>query len=452
MEVLRLEDKIEIIDRLLQQKEYFALKEGLSEIHEADLAEMFDEFSPEECVVLFRLLYKDKAAEVFSHLGASRRADIAMSIRENRLRDILDELYFDDKIDFLEEMPANFVKSLLQNTQAEERAMINQFLRYPENSAGSLMTIEYVDLKRYMTVEQALLRIRTLGNDSEIIYYCYVLDSTRRLQGICSLRHLVLAEDGATIEDLMDDDIVFCQVNDDQEGVAEKFKKYDLMALPVVDGEDRLIGIITIDDIIDVIEQENTEDFQRMAAIAPSDKEYLQTGVVRLAKNRIPWLLILMISAMFSGAIMEFYEETLSAVVALAFFIPLLMDTGGNTGSQSATLVIRGMALGQIDKSDWTMILWKELRVGLIAGSALVTVNALRMMLFGHADMALILTVNGTLLLTLVLAKLIGGMLPIIAKVIKVDPAIMAAPLITTIMDAMSLFIYFGLATILIFR
>jgi magnesium transporter len=374
---------------------------------------------------------------------------LALSIRENKLRDILDELYFDDKIDFLEEMPANFVKSLLQNTPAEERAMINQFLRYPENSAGSLMTIEYVDLKRYMTVGQALARIRTIGPDTETIYYCYVLDSTRRMQGICSLRHLVLSDESVSLEELMDDDIVFCNVNDDQEEVAEKFKKYDLMALPVVDGEHRLVGIITIDDIVDVIEQENTEDFEIMGAMRPSEMPYLLTSVFKLYKNRIGWLLFLMIAGMGTGFILQGFEDAFLAVPMLVTFIPMMMDTGGNTGAQSSTMTIRGLALGEVDSTDFFKIVWKEVRVSLLIGVTLAVVALLRVFLLNMGEPDLLLkgsVISLTLIFTVFVGKLCGCTLPMIAKKLKVDPAVMAAPMITTIVDATSLLVFFSIA------
>ena len=415
-----------------------------------DLAEIFDELDPDEVVILFRLLYKDQAAEVFSYLSTGRRKAIVSAIHVKLLEHILDDLYFDDKIDFLEEMPANFVKSLIASAPPEERKMINQFLNYPDNSAGSLMTIEYVDLKKHMTVRQALDRIKAVGVDKETIYTCYVLDDTRRLEGIISLRRLVLSDEDQRIGDIMTNDVVLAEATDDQEEVAEMFRKYDLIAIPVVDAETRLIGIITIDDIMDVIDRENTEDFQKMAAMEPSDEAYLEAGVFHLARRRIVWLLVLMVSATFTGGIISRYTALLGAVVALASFIPMLMDSGGNAGSQSSTLIIRGIALGEIGLSDWPKVLWKELRVSLLVGLGLGAVNALRMVVIGQSDPALILTVGITLVCTIVVAKMVGGALPIAAKALGMDPAIMAGPLITTIVDAIALIIFFSIASALI--
>ncbi|MDL2234081.1 magnesium transporter [Ruminococcaceae bacterium OttesenSCG-928-L11] len=450
MEEVRVDDILTQIRDLLDRKNFVSLRHELAEIYPMDLAEIFEELPPDECLVLFRLLHKDQAAEVFSYMEGAARKELASSIRESLLQHILDELYFDDKIDFLEEMPANFVKNLIQNSPQEERARINQFLNYPDNSAGSLMTIEYVDLKKHMTVGQALARIKEIGPDTETIYTCYVLDDTRHLEGIVSLRRLVLSGEDELVSDLMNDDVVLCMAHDDQEEVAEQFKKYDLMAIPVVDGESRLIGIITIDDIVDVIEQENTEDFQKMAAMTPSDEEYLDTGVFKLAKNRIVWLLVLMISATFTGGIITHFEGLLSTAVMLTAFIPMLMDSGGNAGSQSSTMIIRGIALGEISLRDWPKILWKEFRVGLVAGCTLGIVNVGRMFLIGNRDYMVMLTVSLTLMVTVVIAKLVGGILPIVAKALRLDPAIMAGPLITTIVDALSLFVYFTAASLLI--
>jgi Mg2+ transporter (mgtE) len=449
MEEVRVEELLGKIQELMTTKQYRILKLELADIYPMDLAEIFEDLSTEDGIILFRLLHKNQAAEVFSYLAPHVRKKIVSSIQESQLQYILSELYFDDKIDFLEEMPANFVKSLLANSPAEERQMINQFLNYPENSAGSLMTIEYVDLKKQMTVRQALERIKQVGVDKETIYTCYVLDETRRLEGLLSLRRLVLSDEESMVGDIMHTDLVVAQVGDDQEEIAENFKKYDLMAIPVVDGEKRMIGIITIDDIVDVIEQENTEDFHKMAAMAPSDEEYLDTGVLQLAKSRIVWLLVLMLSATFTGAIMTQYEDLLSVAVVLTASIPMLMDSGGNAGSQSSTLIIRSMALGELGLADLGKVVWKELRVGVVVGLALMAANMLRMQLFGNAWNVTI-TVSLTLLCTIIGAKLTGGVLPLLAKAVKLDPAIMASPLITTIVDAVSLIIYFNIAKVLV--
>ena len=450
MEEVRATERLTAIQQLLDAKDYKTLKQYLGEVYPMDLAEIFDELDPDEVVILFRLLYKDQAAEVFSYLSTGRRKAIVSAIHVKLLEHILDDLYFDDKIDFLEEMPANFVKSLIASAPPEERKMINQFLNYPDNSAGSLMTIEYVDLKKHMTVRQALDRIKAVGVDKETIYTCYVLDDTRRLEGIISLRRLVLSDEDQRIGDIMTNDVVLAEATDDQEEVAEMFRKYDLIAIPVVDAETRLIGIITIDDIMDVIDRENTEDFQKMAAMEPSDEAYLEAGVFHLARRRIVWLLVLMVSATFTGGIISRYTALLGAVVALASFIPMLMDSGGNAGSQSSTLIIRGIALGEIGLSDWPKVLWKELRVSLLVGLGLGAVNALRMVVIGQTDPALILTVGITLVCTIVVAKMVGGALPIAAKALGMDPAIMAGPLITTIVDAIALIIFFSIASALV--
>lgn len=442
----------ESIGQQLKDKKFRDLRTLLEEINPIDIAEVFDELEAEECVILFRLLKKDKAAEVFSYASSARQKDIVGAIHESLLNYIIDELYFDDKIDFLEEMPANFVKQVIAAASQEERGLINQFLNFKENSAGSLMTIEYVHLGREMTVREALDKIKSVGMEKETVYTCYVLDRARRLEGIVSLRKLVLSEDDVMIADIMTESVVHCETGDDQEDVADLFKKYGFMALPVVDAENRMIGIITIDDIVDVIEQENTEDFQKMAAIAPSDDEYMDTGAVTLARRRMPWLMILMISAIFTGSIISHYEELLGTMVTLAAFIPLLMDTGGNAGSQSSTLIIRGIALGEIERRDWPRILWKEFRVSLLCGAALAGVNILRMIVVTGAPLGVIITVNATLIITLIIAKMVGSMLPLVAKLCRLDPAIMAAPLITTIVDALALFIYFGIASVLLFN
>ena len=450
MEDVRGRELIAFIRQMLDEKNYRGLKGELADLYPMDIAEIFDDLPHEECVIIFRLLQKDRAAEVFSYLSTQRQKDIVGAISAGLLNHIFSELYFDDKIDFLEEMPANFVKRVVASSPPEERGLINQFLSFPENSAGSLMTIEYVELKQHMTVRQALDHIKQVGMDKETVYTCYVLDDTRRLEGLVSLRKLVLSDDNTRLGDIMTTDVVVVESGRDQEEVADLFKKYDFMAIPVVDGENRLIGIITIDDIVDVIEQENTEDFHVMAAISPSDDEYLNTGVVLMSRRRIVWLLVLMISATFTGSIIGHYEDLVTSVGVLAIFIPMLMNTSGSAGCQSSTLIIRGIALGEIEMRDWLRIFWKELRVGLLAGSILVLVNMARMLFLGRNDTGVVLTVSITLLTAVVLAKLIGGLLPIAAKTFRLDPAIMATPLITTIVDAVSLFVYFAVASALI--
>jgi len=435
---------------LIEEKRFGFLREELKEIRPADVADAFDELDEKNSIILFRLLPKDSAADVFSLLSTQQRKDIVNAIHETQLNEIMDELYFDDKIDFLEEMPANFVKKIVSSSSEEERRLINQFLNYPENSAGSLMTIEYIDLKKEMTVKYALKHIKETGVDKETIYTCYVMDAKRKLEGIISLRKLVLLDEECIIGDVMDKDFIATTTIDDQEEIATIFKKYDLLSLPVVDKEGRLVGIITIDDIVDVIEQENTEDFQKMAAMEPSEEEYLHSGVIALAKRRIPWLLLLMLSATLTENIIGRFEDVLQAVALLAASIPMLMDTGGNAGSQSSTLIIRGIALGEIELGDYLKVLIKELRVSLLVGTILGLVNFIRMLVITAAGFKIAFTVSVTLVITVVMAKVVGGLLPMIAKKFKMDPAIMAGPLITTIVDAIALMIYFNIATVLI--
>lgn len=438
--------ELERIRELLREKKLVDLKEELKNFQSADVAEIIDELKAKEAIIVFRLLPKDVAADVFSRISTDRQMEISMMVNEAELIEILDELYFDDKIDFLEEMPANVVKRILRNSSEAERRLINQFLNYPENSAGSLMTIEFVDLKKEMTVAEALEKIRRIGMDKETIYTCYAIDSERKLEGIVSLKDLVLSSADKKIKDIMETDFIYVDTYDDQEDVADIFKKYDLLSVPVVDQEKRLVGIITIDDIVDVIEQENTEDFHRMAAVNPSDQEYLNTGVFDLARKRITWLLFLMISATFTGYIIRYFEDALQSVVALVAFIPMLMDTGGNAGSQSATLVIRGIALGEIEFKDILKIMWKEFRISILVGLVLALINFLRIYYLEGYTIQIALIVAVTLFFVVIIAKLIGCMLPIIAKRIGLDPAIMASPMITTIVDAISLMLYFTLA------
>ncbi len=440
----------EKIIELIEEKKFSQLKEELNEMISVDIAELIDELDKKNSIIVFRLLSKDHAAEVFSYLSSAQQKDIVGAMHETKMKEILEELYFDDMIDFLEEMPANVVKKILKASTEEERKLINQFLNYPENSAGSLMTIEYVDLKKEMSVKEALSHIKKIGVDKETIYTCYVLNDKRKLEGIVSLRKLVLMEDDLLISDIMNEDVITTQTIDDQEEIASLFKKYDLITLPVVDKEGRLVGIITIDDIVDVIERENTEDFQKMAAMEPNDEEYLETGIFSLARKRIIWLLVLMVSATFTGSIISRFEDVLSTVVILATFIPMLMDTAGNAGSQSSTLVIRGMALGEIAINDYLKVFWKELRVSVVVGVALGIINFGRMLLLTKAGIPIAFTVSFTLFLTIVMAKVVGGTLPMLAKKLKLDPAIMAGPLITTIVDAMALIVYFNIASLLL--
>ncbi len=378
-------------------------------------------------LVLFRLLPKDIEIDVFSYMSNDMQQYIIQSITHEEMTTIIDQLYFDDVIDLLEEMPANIVKKILLNTDEKKRKLINQFLKYEEDSAGSIMTIEFVDLKKEMTVEQAIERIRKIGVDKQTINTCYVIDKNRKLEGITSIRRLILSNKDVLIKDIMKENYVSINTFDDQEYVASQFKKYDLVSMPVVDKEHRLVGIITIDDIVDIIDQENTEDFHKMAAMEPSEEEYLKTGVFELAKHRIIWLLVLMISATFTGNIIRKSEDVLQSVVILASFIPMLMDTGGNSGSQSSTLVIRGLALGEIKLKDIFKVMWKEFRVSVVVGIALSVVNFLRVYFIEKVSFMVSITVCISLFFTVVLAKVVGGILPIVAKKLKLDPAIMAS-------------------------
>lgn len=437
---------LERVQELLRAKKLATLRKEITDYQSADVAEILDRLDVKDAIIVFRLLPKDFAADVFSRLSTDRQMKISMLVTEDELVEILDELYFDDKIDFLEEMPAYVVKRILRNASEAERKLINQFLNYPEKSAGSLMTIEFIDLKKEMTVGEALEKIRRTGVDKETIYTCYAIDQERRLEGIVSLKDLVLAPAEKKIKDIMEDDFVYVTTLDHQEDVADVFKKYDLLSIPVVDQEKRLVGIITIDDIVDVIEAENTEDFQRMAALNPSRQEYLNTSVFDLARKRITWLLFLMLSATFTGYIIRRFENALQSVVALVTFIPMLMDTGGNAGSQSSTLIIRGIALGEIEFRDTLRIMWKEFRVSVLVGIVLAVVNFLRIYYLEQYSLLIALTVSLTLFMLVIVAKLIGGTLPVIAKKIGLDPAIMASPMITTIVDAVGLALYFSLA------
>jgi magnesium transporter len=432
---------------LVLQGEYVQARKKIVRLNVVDIAHLFGEVDEKRLLIIFRMLPKDIASDVFSHMSSDLQRSIIESMTDNEAVGILEEIALDDAIDFLEEMPANIVKKILKNTNEEMRTLINEFLDYPENSAGSLMTIEYVDLVKEMTVKEAINHIKETGVDRETIDTCYIMDENRILEGLISIRKLILSDDFTVIKDIMETDVISINTHDDQEDIASLFKKYDYYVMPVVDNEHRLVGIVTIDDIIDVIDQEVTEDFQKMAAMHPSEEAYLKTNALILAKHRLPWLLILMITATFTGSIIKRYENALQSVMILATFIPMLMDTGGNAGSQSSTLIIRGLALGEMRPNDILKVLWKELRVSCIVGLTLSLVNFLRIFYIEKADFLVSITVCFTLFFVVVLAKVVGGVLPIIAKKIKLDPAIMAGPLITTVVDSVALIIYFSTAT-----
>ena len=435
------------IEELIKEKKYVTLKKELEEMNEVDVAELLEPLDIHTSLLIFRMLPKDLAVDVFAHFSVEQQREFIGLVTDSELKDIVDELFFDDMIDIIEEVPANIVKKILLNAKEEERNLINQFLNYPPDSAGSITTTEYVDLKKSMTVQDALNHIKETGLDKETVYTCYVTDKNRKLEGIVSLRKLVISDVDQTIGDIMDRDVIYVHTHADQETVAGIFKKYGFLAVPVVDKEERLTGIITVDDIMEVIDQETTEDFQRMAAMSPSEEKYLDASIFSLAKHRIIWLLVLMISATFTGGIIRKFEGVLQSVVVLTAFIPMLMDTGGNSGSQSSTLVIRGIALGEIESKDAGKVVLKELGISLIVGLVLAVVNFFRIYLFDDVGFLVSLTVSITLFITVVIAKIVGGILPMIAEKLNIDPAIMAGPLITTIVDALSLMIYFSVAT-----
>lgn len=431
---------------LIHQGRLAEARNWIIQMNAVDIASWLEDLDENNTLVVFRMLPKDIAAEVFSYVSTEQQEFIIESIADREIKNIIDELFLDDTVDLIEEMPANVVKKVLKNTSEERRKLINQFLKYPDDSAGSLMTIEFVDLKKEMRVEQALDHIRRTGLDKETINICYVINENRVLEGIIPIRRLILSDPNEIIKNLMDTNIISVHTLEDQEDIAGIFKKYDLIAVPVVDKEERLVGIITIDDIVDIIEQENTEDFQKMAAMQPSDEEYLKTNVFTLAKHRVTWLLILMVSATLTGGIIQKFDEVLQSVAILTVFIPMLMDTGGNAGAQSATLIIRGLALDEIRLNDIFKVIWKELRISILVGVTLAIVNFARIMIMRQASAPIALTVSISLVITMILSTVIGGALPILAKRARLDPAIMAGPLITTIVDALALLAYFSMA------
>lgn len=445
-----MEDKMKEILELFEAKRYKAIREALYGVDVPHMVDMIGELKDQDRVLFFRLIPKDSAAAVFTELSGETQRIIVSAISDPEIHAIMNELYFDDKIDVLEELPANMVSKILKNTTKAERQLINQFLNYPEDSAGSIMTIEYVSLSRDMSVAEALEHIKEIGLTRETIYTCYVISPTKVLEGIVSLRDLVTQEPDVLVEDIMEEDIVFVSTWDDQEEVAHILRDYGFMAMPVVDGEHRLTGIVTIDDIIDVIEEESTEDFQKMAAMTPSDEPYLETSIWTLAKNRITWLIILMLTAMITGFIITGFNDVLQASVILVSFIPMLMDTGGNAGNQASTMIIRGIALGEVDYKDIAKVLAKEFGVGIIVAFIMAFVNFFRILFMTPASLAVNVTVTFTLFITVVFAKLVGCALPLFAHRVKLDPAIMASPMITTIVDALALTLYFVTAKILL--
>ena len=439
--------EVEEVKKLLNEKKFNVLKEKLKEMNSADISEILDELEDKESVVIvFRLLTKEKAGEAFSHMESDMREKLINDLTDVELKNVLDELFMDDTVDLIEEMPSNVVPKILKAIPKEDRKIINELLKYPEDSAGSIMTTEFIDLKEDMTVEEALKRVRKIGVDSETIYTCYVLNSERILKGIINIKDILLNKKDTKIETLMETNIISVKTLEDQEEVAKKFDKYDFFALPVVDHENRLVGIVTIDDAINVLQDEVEEDFEKMAAITPTEEGYFQTSVFKHAKSRILWLLILMLSSAFTGNILTNYENAFAAVPLLVSFIPMIMGTGGNCGSQSSTLIIRGLATDEIELKDIFRVFWKEIRVAIIVGIALAVVNMIRIMIqYQNIQLAIVLSI--TLIATVIVSKIIGCTLPLIAKKLKLDPAIMAAPLITTVADVCSILVYFQVAT-----
>ena len=438
----------EKIQTLINEKKFSEIREEFRKLNNVEISDLLNQFDKSELIIIFRLLSKDQSADVFSYLEPEQQEIIINAVTDRETEVLFRNLYFDDMIDIIEEMPSNLVKKILKNTNSEDRYLINQFLNYPENSAGSIMTTEYVDLKKNMKVSQAIKVIRDTVEEKENIYTCYVISEDRKLEGVVSLKELITSEDDVTIESIMNRNFVSAHANDDQEMVADVIKKYDLIILPVVDIENRLLGIITIDDIIDVIEQEDTEDFHKMAGISPVEETYLKTSAFTMARQRIMWLVVLMISATFTGRIIKSYEEVLQSVVVLASFIPMLMDTGGNAGAQSSTTVIRALSLGDVETKDIFKILRKEFLTSTIVAIVLAAINYLRLITLTKISLDVAVVVSVTLILVVIISKVLGAFLPVIAKIFKLDPAIMAGPLITTILDALTLTIYFKFATI----
>ena len=435
---------------LLTEKKFFQLKQLLSTMNPVDLAGILEEMPQDSLPLVYRLLPKELAAEAFAEMDNDLQEILIQAFSDKELQEVLDELYLDDAVDIIEEMPANVVKRILRQTSPEVRKKINEILHYPEDSAGSIMTIEYVDLKKTMTVDEAFSRIRATGVDKETIYTCYVTNHDRKLEGLVTVRELLLSPKTAIIGEIMQTHVIAASTLDDKEKVANQLQKYDFLALPVVDQEYRLVGIVTFDDAMDVLQEENTEDIEMMAAITPTGKPYLKTSTTELWKKRVPWLLLLMVSATFTGKIIQAYESALAAQVALTAFIPMLMDTGGNAGSQASVTIIRGLSLGEIRMSDLLKIIWKEIRVAILCGLTLSIANFAKMMLLDQVGLSVSLVVCLTLVVTVTIAKITGCTLPIVAKRIGFDPAVMASPFITTIVDALSLIVYFNFASILL--
>ncbi len=440
----------EVVNELLETKQYTKLRQFLAEMNDADIAVCMEELEDTQMLKVFRILPKDLAADVFSYLEVENQHMLITSLSDKEAANIINNLMADDAADLMEEMPANVVKKLLANADPDVRRDINHLLRYPEDSAGSIMTVEFVDLKENLTVAQAIERIRKVGVDSETINICYVLDAQRKLMGTVALRYLLLSKEDDIIGDIMHENVISLNTMMDQEEVAAQFKKYDFTSMPVVDNENRLVGIVTVDDVVDIMVEEATEDMEKMAAIVPSDKPYMRTSVWENFKKRIPWLLLLMVSAAFTGAIISSFEEALSVYSALIAFIPMLMGTGGNAGGQASVTVIRGLSMGEIEYRDVPHVMWKEIRIAALCGLCLATANFAKLLFFDQVGMLVALTVSYTLVMVVLMAMVLGCVLPILAKRIGLDPAVMASPFITTIVDALSLIVYFKIAVLVL--
>ena len=451
------EQRTDELEELLDSRDMKGLQRRMEEMNEFDVALFLSELEDNRMPMVFRLLSKETAAEVFAELDAPEQERIINSITDSELAGIVEELYVDDAVDMMEELPANVVKRVMRTATAETRNLINQYLHYPENSAGSIMTAEFVDLKKYMSVKESFARIRRIGEDKETIYICFVTSADRKLEGIVTVKDLLLADPDTVIEDLMDRNVIYAVTTEDQESVSEKFSDYDLMAMPVVDKENRLVGIVTVDDIIDVMEQEATEDIQLMAGMTPSDKPYLRTRITEFWRNRIPWLLFLMLSATFTSMILTSFEDMLAVQAGLVAFIPMLMGTGGNSGAQASTAVIRSLSLGDVEPRDVLRVMWTEWRVAFLCGLTLGVVNFGKMLLVdgmllgnGNVTVAVAATVSLSIVFIVMFAKVVGSFLPIAAEKIGVDPAVMANPLISTLTDAVSLLIYIYVAKLIL--
>ena len=439
------------ITELLEQKDYRTLRSTLIQLEPADAAEILDTVPEDQIPLLFRILPKDFASECFVEMDSDHQMMLITAFSDTELDEVIDNLFVDDTVDLLDEMPSNVVKRVLSHATPEKRMIINQILAYPKNSAGAIMTTEFVELKAHMTADEVFKNIRRTGVDKETVYTCYVTDDSRHLTGVVTVKDILISKDpNATVGDLMETQIISVNTTEDEEVAANRLSKYDLMALPVVDNENRLVGIVTYDDAMDIIQSEDTEDIEIMAAITPTDRPYLKTGVFETWIKRIPWLMLLMVSATFTSKILQHFEDALAAQTALIAFIPMLMDTGGNAGSQVSVTIIRGLSLGEISLGDIFRILWKELRVAFLCGAALGIVNFGKMMLIDSVGIPTAIVVSLTLLVTVVIAKLVGATLPVIAKRIGFDPAVMASPFITTIVDALSLIVYFRIASALL--